>query len=198
MIAGERARGIAPGIANARRTTSGRGHRWVGGLRRDTGGVGQVKLKRAAYRHIEAEIYAYHDTLKAIEELRRDIILAGWRENSYAAVVGDRYAGTSIVERRATKLADSLLLREMERIAQAIRDVYARAKEEGRRVVWVKYGLALDGWQPPSNLAARMEGRNRFDMSPDDMAEVLNVDRATFHRYRSGFVYGIAERLGWW
>ena len=161
-------------------------------------GGGQVKLKRATYRHIEAEIYAYHDTLQAIEELRRDIILASGRQEAYVPVLGDRYVGTSIVERRATKLADSLLLREMERIAQAIRDVYARAKEEGRRVVWVKYGLALDGWQPPSNLAARMEGRNRFDMSPDDMAEVLNVDRATFHRYRSGFVYGVAERLGWW
>ena len=156
-----------------------------------------MKLKRATYRHIEAEIHAYYDTLKTIKELRRDIILAGCRENSYAAVVGDRYAGTSIVERRATKLADSLLLREMERITKAIEDTYARAKEEGRRVIWVKYGLAI-GWEPPVELAARMEGRNRFDMSPDDMAEVLNVDRATFHRYRSGFVYGVAERLGWW
>jgi hypothetical protein len=65
-------------------------------------------------------------------------------------------------------------------------------------VVWVKYGLALEGWEPPAELVARMEGRNRFDMSPDHMAEVLNVDRATFHRYRSGFVYGVAERLGWY
>jgi len=157
-----------------------------------------VKLKRAAYRHIEAEIYAYHDTLQAIEELRRDIILAGGRQEAYGAAVGGRYAGTSTVEKRATKLADSLLLREMERITQAIRDVYARAKEQARQVVWVKYGLALEGWEPPAELVARMEGRNRFDMSPDDMAEVLAVDRATFHRYRSGFVYGVAERLGWY
>jgi RinA family phage transcriptional activator len=156
-----------------------------------------VKLKRATYRHIEAEIYAYHDTLQAIEELRKAIILASGRQEAYGAVVGGRYAGTSIVERKATKLADSLLLREMERITQAIRDVYARAKEEGRRVVWVKYGLAI-GWEPPAELAVLMQGRNRFDMSPDHMAEVLAVDRATFHRYRSGFVYGVAERLGWY
>jgi len=155
-----------------------------------------MKLKRAAYRHIEAEIYAYYDTLKAIEELRTDIILTG-RQEAYGTVVGDRYAGTSIVERRATKLADSVLLREMERITKAIEDVYARAKEQARQVVWVKYGLTID-WQPPAELAAQMEGKNRFDMSPDEMAEVLNIDRATFHRYRSGFVYGIAERLGWW
>ena len=157
-----------------------------------------MKLKRATYRHIEAEIYAYHDTLKSMEELRRDIILAGGMHDAYAAIVGDRYPGTSVVERRATKLADSVLLREMERITQAIRDVYARTKDVARRVIWVKYGLALEGWQPPAELAVRMEGRNRFDMSPDDMAEVLNVDRATFHRYRSGFVCGVAERLGWY
>ena len=156
-----------------------------------------MNLKRATYRHIEAEIYAYDDTLKAIEELRADIILAGGLHEAYGAVVGDRYAGTSKVERRATKLADSVLLREMERITKAIKDTYARAKEEGRRVVWVKYSLAI-GWEPPAELAERMEGRNRFDMAPDDMAEVLNVDRATFHRYRSGFVYGVAERLGWY
>lgn len=157
-----------------------------------------MRLKRAAYRHIEAEIYAYHDTLKAIEELRQDIILASGRQEAYGSVVGHRYAGTSIVERRATKLADSVLIREMERIMRAIEDTYSRLKEIGRQVVWVKYGLALDSWQPPAELAVRMEGRNRFNMSPDDMAEVLNVDRATFHRYRSGFVYGVAERLGWY
>ena len=38
----------------------------------------------------------------------------------------------------------------------------------------MKYGLAI-GWEPPAELAARMEGRNRFDMSPDDMAEVLKM-----------------------
>ncbi len=157
-----------------------------------------MKLKRATYRHIEAEIFAYLDTLQAIDELRQDIILAGGRQEAYGAAVGGRYAGTSTVEKRATKLADSVLFREMERITRAIEDTYARTKEEGRRVVWVKYGLALDGWQPLAELATQMEGKNRFDMSPDDMAEVLNVDRATFHRYRSGFVYGVAERLGWW
>jgi RinA family phage transcriptional activator len=156
-----------------------------------------MKMKRATYRHIEAEIYSYYETIQAIKDLRRDIILASGRREAYGAVVGGRYAGTSIVERRATKLADSVLLREMERITRAIEDTYARAKEECRRVVWVKYGLAI-GWEPPAELAVLMQGRNRFDMSPDHMAEVLNVDRATFHRYRSGFVYGVAERLGWY
>lgn len=154
-----------------------------------------MRLKRAAYRHVEAEIYCYYDTLKAIDDLRRDIILRGREEEAMAA--GWTGYVTSAVERRATQLADSLLLREMERITRAIVDAYARAREEARRVIWVKYGLAID-WQPPADLAERMEGRNRFDMSARDMAEVLMVDESTFHRYRTGFVYGVAERLGWW
>lgn len=158
-------------------------------------GVAILKLKRATYRHIEAEIYAYWDTLKAIEELRRMIILAG-REEESVKVSGGGYT-TSIVERRATKLADSILLREMERITRAIADTYARTKEEARRVIWVKYGLAID-WEPPAEIRARMERRNRFDMRVRDMAQILAMDESTFHRYRTGFVYGIAERLGWW
>jgi len=156
-----------------------------------------MKMKRATYRHIEAEIYSYCDTVKALEELRTDIILAG-RQEVYGTVIGGRFAGTSTVERRATKLADSILLREMERITKAIADTYALAKEECRQVVWVKYGLALEGWEPPAELAARMEGRNRSDMSVREMAEILAVEESTFHRYRTGFVYGVAERLGWY
>ena len=156
-----------------------------------------MKLRRATYRHVEAEIYDYYKTLQKMDEFRSDTILANVRQEAFGTVVGGRYAGTSIVERRATELADSTMLKEMERITRAIEDTYSRLKEIGRQVVWVKYGLAI-GWEPPAELAARMEGRNRFDMSPDEMAEVLNVDRATFHRYRSGFVYGVAEKLGWY
>ncbi|GAV21594.1 hypothetical protein [Carboxydothermus pertinax] len=155
-----------------------------------------MKLKRATFRHIEAEIYAYNDTIKAIEELRADIILAGRQGELGAAVGGGGYI-TSKVERRATKLADSLLLREMERITKAIAEVYAKSKEEVRRVVWVKYGLAID-WQPPQELAQKLQNRNRFDLTARDMAEILAVDESTFHRYRTGFVYGIAEKLGWY
>lgn len=32
------------------------------------------------------------------------------------------------------------------------------------------------------------QGKNRFDLSARDMAQVLAVDESTFHRYRTGFV----------
>lgn len=154
-----------------------------------------MKLKRETYRHIEAEIRNYYDTLQQIEELRRAIIEAGQIDYLGAYIQGGYK--TSIVERRATRLADSLLLREMERITKAIRDTYRVAKEECRQVLYVKYGLAI-GWHPPEGIKLAMENVNREDMRPEDMAEVCSMDRATFHRYRSGFIYGVAERLGWY
>lgn len=154
-----------------------------------------MKLKRATYRHIEAEIYAYWDTLRRIEELRREIILAG--ESPVAVAAGQEGYIESGVERRATRLADSLLLREMERITGAIASAYEYTKEEARRVIWVKYGLAI-AWEPPPELKKQMEGRNRFGMPAWEMANIAGVDESTFYRYRSGFVYGIAERLGWY
>jgi len=154
-----------------------------------------MKLKRAAFRHIEAEIYSYRDTLEAIKEFRQMILLAG-REEELARVSGDRYAD-SAVERRATKLADSILLREMDRITKAIEDTYAATREEGRRVIWVKYGLAIK-WEPPTEIRAQIEGQNRFDMRARVMAEASGMDESTFHRYRTGFVFGVSERLGWY
>ncbi|WP_231967687.1 hypothetical protein [Thermanaeromonas toyohensis] len=133
--------------------------------------------------------------MKRIEELRREIILSG--ESPVAVAAGQEGYAESRVERRGTRLADSILLREMERITKAIADTYARAREEGRKVIWIKYGLAID-WEPPPEIKAQMEGRNRFDLTADQMADIASMDRATFHRYRSGFVYGIAERLGWY
>lgn len=155
-----------------------------------------MKLKRATYRHIEAEIFSYHDTLKAIYELRQDIILAGRNMDDAGMPMSSDFS-SSTVERRATKLADSLLLQEMQRITRAIEDVYLTSKSAAREVLWVKYGLQIM-WEPPESLVAKMDGRNRHDLSVSEITEILSADDNTFHRYRTGFVYGIAERLGWW
>jgi len=158
--------------------------------------VARLKLKRATYRHIEAEIYAYHDTLEAVRQLRQEIMYSE-RQEEQVKVSGGGYIHSSAVERRATRLADSMLLREMQRVTDAIAYVYSRARVEARGIIWVKYGLAID-WHPPAELAQKLQGKNRFDLSTKEMAWMLAVDESTFHRYRSGFVYGIAERLGWW
>jgi len=155
-----------------------------------------VKLKRATYRHIEAEIYSYEETRRAMKQLRLEIMYEGRRYEEGMKVSGGGPV-SSIVERRATRLANSILLREMERITGAIAATYLVAKEEARKIIWIKYGLAIE-WEPPAELKAVMEGRNRYDMSVKEMADLIPVAESTFYQYKTGFVYGIAERLGWY
>lgn len=156
-----------------------------------------MKLKRAAYRHIEAEIYCYNDTLKAIDELKRNIYYAG-RNLRYSDLIRTPgYKGTSVVERKATWLADSILLREMERITDAIRETYAKTKNETRQVIWLKYGLTLD-WEPPAGLKQLVDMQDRNGMSVSQMSSILSIDDSTFHRYRTGYVLSVAKKLGWW
>jgi len=155
-----------------------------------------LRLKKATYRHIEAEIYHYHDTLRAMQELRTAIIMAADKPE-LAAIVGGRFAGTSIVERRATKLADSILLKEMERITTAISDVYAKMREDCREVLWVKYRLRIGDWTPSGELRAVVANKHA-DLNPDEIAAILHIDRVTYFRHRNRFIYGVAERLGWY
>lgn len=157
-----------------------------------------MKLKRTAFKHIEAEIYSYSDTLKGIQELRQDIIFAGRQGDDLGlGMVSGGYIESSTTERRATKLADSILLREMERITKAIEEAYLVQKDDTKRILWVKYGLVIM-WPVPEGLKESMAGKNRFDMTVDEMAQILEIDDNTFARYKKGFVYGVAERLGWY
>jgi RinA family phage transcriptional activator len=152
-----------------------------------------VALKWQTRRHIEAEIVNYYDTLEQLGQLRDEIIHGTKREESGPVSGGD--INTSTVERRATLLADHRLMIEMARITDAIKRVYGKAKTDGRRVVYVKYGLSID-WTPPQDLVEAVAADN--DMTVERMSEILSMDKSTFCRYRTGFIYGVAEQLGWW
>lgn len=154
-----------------------------------------MKLKREARRHIEAEVLAYRETLNAIEELRTEIIHGGKKGEELGLAAGGGYE-SSITERRATKLADSILLREMERITGAIASAYDKTNQECRELLWVKYRLKI-GWHPDEQLTYIVANKHQ-DLSVNEIAEILHIDESTFHRYHSGFIYAIAERLGWW
>jgi len=107
-----------------------------------------MKLKRATYRHIEAEIYAYHDTCRAIRELRERIIHSSGREEAYIAAVGDGYA-SSAVEWRATKLADNIMLREKVHAELALQRAGGdrrRAYSECIQLVWRATGKFAPGF----------------------------------------------------
>lgn len=155
-----------------------------------------MKLKRETYRHIEAEIRDYAETVKRLEELRRDIYLQG-RQEADVVVSGGGY-GTSQTERRATLLADSVLFAEMGRVTKAIRETWDSVPDEVRVVAWVKYGLAVGDWKPPSGIREMMKGLNRWDLSHPRMAEICLVDERTWYNHRARLINKVAEKLGWW
>lgn len=154
-----------------------------------------MKLKREARRHIEAEVRDFRDTLKAIENLRDEIINGCTKGDDLGLAAGGGFEN-SITERRATKLADHLMLREMERITDAIRRAYDNTADECREVLFVKYRLLI-GWDAGEELVYILANKHQ-DLNVAEMCEILHIDESTFHRYHSGFIYNIAERLGWW
>ena len=154
-----------------------------------------MKLKREARRHIEAEVMTYRETMQAIADMRGDIIYGGKKGDELGMAACSGYE-SSITERRATKLADHNMLREMERITGAIARAYDNTTEECRDLLWLKYRLRI-GWEPSDDMKAMAADKHR-DLSVSEIALILHVDERTFHRYHSGFIYGIAERLGWW
>ena len=91
---------------------------------------------------------------------------------------------TSIVERRATKLADSVILREMERITKAIADTYARAKEDAG-----KARLSLVPTQIIWDVAEVREYGNRKYRDPNSWQRVeLQRYIDAFYRHWLAFI----------
>jgi RinA family phage transcriptional activator len=137
-----------------------------------------TKLKKATFKHIESEIYSYHDTLREIDNLRKDIMFT--KEDSDENIGGGRNSlPSSPTERIATRLATHKQLTRLEEMKNAIEIVYAGLPEEYRRLVKLKY------WTRPQL------------KTWDGIADELHIGRMTAFRYRDEIVRAIAEALGW-
>lgn len=137
-----------------------------------------TKLKKATFSHIESELYSYHDTLREINNLRKDIMFT--KENDDENIGG----GKSNIpgrptERIATRLATHKKLNRLEEVAQAIEKVYTGLPDDYQKLVKIKY------WTRPQ--LKTWEG----------IAKELNIGRATAFRYRDEIIFAIAEVLGW-
>lgn len=137
-----------------------------------------VKLKKATFKHIESELYSYHDTLREIEELRKNIIFT--RENDDENIGGGRGSFiSSPTERTATRLVTHKKLNRLEEVANAIQKVYTGLPEDYQKLVRLKY------WTRPQTLTWQ------------GIADKLYVTSRTAQRWRDDIVYSVAEVLGW-
>lgn len=137
-----------------------------------------TKLKKATFKHIESELYSYHDTLKEIQQTRQSIMFD--RETNDENVGGGRssipYSPTEAI---ATRLATHKKLGQLEEVANAIEKVYTGIPEEYQKLVRLKY------WTKPQ--LKTWEG----------IAQQIPVGRRTAFNMRDEVVCAIAEELGW-
>lgn len=137
------------------------------------------KLRRGTFKHIEAELYDYHETLKRIKERKEEIMYSSSLDENKGGANSARVPN-SPTERIATMLVMDKRLRELERITEAIETVYQSLDTERKKLIRLKY------WTKPQTLT--WEG----------IALKLNVSRATVFRWREEVVNAIAEKLGWY
>lgn len=135
-----------------------------------------TKLKKATFKHIEAELYCYYDTLRGIEQIRKDIMYNKEIDENIGG--GRSNIPTKPTERIATAIIMNKMLQQLEAITEAIRSVYERLPDEKKKLVQLKY------W-------------TKQQYSWEEIAEQLHVSKRQAIRWRNEIVYAIAEKLGW-
>lgn len=134
-------------------------------------------LSKAAFKHIEAELYSYHDTLKEIDRLRKEIMFC--KSNDDENLGGGRSSVPGRpTERIATRLLTHKRLRNLEEMAEAIQYTYETLTDEHKKIIETKY------W-------------SRKRLSWDDVATQCNMHRNTCYKLRREVVYMIADKIGW-
>lgn len=138
----------------------------------------EKRVKRDIFRHVEAELYAYPYRKKEIARLREEILHPYKPEdeqnikNMYNKI-GDPTA------KKAIALVSHARLHYLERVVDAIEEVYNRLPEPKREFVKVKF------WTQPQRLTAV------------GICQKLGISDRTYSRWRSQIVSDIAEILGW-
>lgn len=137
-----------------------------------------IKLKKATFKHIESELYSYHETLKEIQSLRQNIMFT--KENNDENVGGGRSSlPYSPTEATATRLATHKKLTQLEEVANAVQKVYTGIPETHRKLLEMKY------WKRPQIYTW------------DGIADKLFISKRQAMRWRDEIVQTTAEILGW-
>lgn len=135
------------------------------------------RLSRPAFKHIESEIYSYHDTLKEIERLRKEIMFGTNTDDENIGGGRSSEPGRP-TERIATRLLTHKRLRNMEEIVEAIDYAVHALSDDHQKLVKLKY------W-------------SRKRLSWDDLSIQLSMHRNTAMKLNRDVVYLIAEKIGW-
>jgi RinA family phage transcriptional activator len=138
-------------------------------------GVDMTKLKYETFRHVEAELYTYHATLKEMNRLRSDIINA---TNSIDLMgIKNSWPGDP-TGKTATILATHRLIQRMTEITDAIEEIYHELPVEKQKFIHIKY------WDSPYS-------------SFQQTSLELHKSIASIYRWRESIIYSISSKIGW-
>ena len=136
-----------------------------------------TKMKPGAFKHIEAELSDYYETVKRIKQRREELMMSSSEDENTGG--GKSNIPSRPTEQMATRLADDLHLQELERIASSIEHVYNICDKERKRLILLKY------WTFPQT------------KTWDGIAQDLNISKRQAYRWRDEIVQAIGEKLGW-
>ncbi|RQW19883.1 transcriptional regulator [Bacillus sp. C1-1] len=139
------------------------------------------KLQKATFKHIEAELYQYPNTVKEIKKRRMELLhpyLEEVDENQGQGMNSVRSISRP-TEQMATRLTMDKRLRNLEEIVEAIESVYNDLEDKQKEFVRLRY------WS------------GRQNSSPVKIAMVTDVSERTVHNYRRKIVEAVGKRIGW-
>lgn len=139
--------------------------------------MGAYKLRRGTFKHIEAELYDYKDTLKRIKQREQELMSDPAREEGMPS---SPTLPSSTTERYGTRLAMDRQLQELERVASAVEHVYNICDDGRKKLIHLKY------WTRPQL------------KSWEGIAQELHISKRQAYRWRDEVIQAVGERLGWW
>lgn len=131
-------------------------------------------LAQPVYKYLEAEIRDYHRSINEIEQIKRDVAECNHVETNKG---GHSIAVGNPTERKGLRLATDEKLDRLERMVAVIGAVYNDIPEDRKEMVRLKYWTRL--------------------YTDEGIAEKLQIDRATFYRWKREFVLRVAIKLGY-
>jgi len=137
-----------------------------------------IKIKAGTFKHVESELYAYHDTRKEIVRLKNEI-LYGTSSSDENVGGGRSNLPGDPTGKKATLMVTHSAVIQLELIVNSISEVYTQLPEEKQKLIRLKY------WTKPQTLTW------------DGIARKLNVSTRQAQRWRDEIIREIAKKIGW-
>lgn len=137
----------------------------------------EKEVSKPTFKHIEAEFYKYHQTVREIKKLEQEIIQSTGKHDENVGG-GRSNLPTSQTEFKAIRLATHKELQYLKDVAYVIETIYNISPEDYKKLIRLKY------WS------------NR-DLKWDAIADELHMSRRKALSMRNEIILAAAELLGW-